>query len=296
MTSTPGDARPEWVSDAMYPFESRYFEAPGGHRMHYVDEGYGAPIVFVHGNPSWSFEFRHLVGGLRDEFRCIAPDHVGFGLSSRSQRREDHHPGAHAERFAALLEQLDVRDATLFLTDWGGPIGLDFARRHPDRVARLVIANTWCWPVADDRHFRMFSLMMRSPVGQFLIKRFNFFVTQVMPRAVGDKAVLTPEVMAHYRNAQPRGWRAACAAFPGYIVGASDWLASIWADREAFAGKPALALWGLRDIAFRREELEVWRSSLADIEAHEFDDIGHFAAEEAPDRILPLLREFMRRA
>ena len=296
MTSTPGDARPEWVSDAMYPFESRFFDAPDGYRMHYVDEGEGAPIVFVHGNPSWSFEFRHLIGGLRDEFRCIAPDHVGFGLSSRSDRREDHHPVAHAERFSALLEQLDVRDATLYLTDWGGPIGLDFARRHPDRVARLVIANTWCWPVADDRHFRMFSFMMRSPVGQFLIKRFNFFVTQVMPHAVGDKAVLTPEVMAHYRNAQPRGYRAACAAFPGHIVGASDWLASIWADREAFTGKPALALWGLRDIAFRREELEVWRSSLADIEAHEFDDIGHFAAEEAPDRILPLLREFMRDA
>ncbi len=163
----------------------------------YVDEGEGSPIVFVHGNPTWSFEFRHLVGGLRDEFRCVALDHIGFGLSSRSTRHEDYHPAAHAERFAALLEHLDVRDATLFLTNWGGPIGLAFARRHPDQVARLVLANTWCWPVSGDRHFRMFSLMMRSWVGQVLIGRFNFFVNQVMPRAVGDRAVLTPEVMLH---------------------------------------------------------------------------------------------------
>lgn len=295
MTSMPAAPRPEWVSDAMFPFESRFFDTPDGHRMHYADEGEGSPIVLVHGNPSWSFEFRHLVGGLRDEFRCIAPDHIGFGLSSRSDQRGDHHPATHAERFVALLEHLDVRDATLFLTDWGGPIGLDFARRHPDRVSRIVIANTWCWPVADDRHFRMFSFMMRSPVGQFLIRRFNAFVRQVMPRAVGDKAVLTPEVMHHYRNAQPRGERAACAALPGHIIGASDWLASIWDDRGAFADKPALALWGLRDIAFRRQELEHWQSALTDVEVHAFEDCGHFLAEEAPERILPLLREFMRR-
>ena len=296
MKPMTGATRPEWVSDALYPFESRFFDTPDGHRMHYLDEGDGAPIVFVHGNPSWSFEYRDVVAGLRDEFRCIAVDHVGFGLSSRSDRGEDHHPAAHAERFTALLEHLDVRDVTLFLSDWGGPIGLDFARRYPERVARLVVANTWCWPVSDDRHFRMFSFMMRSPVGQLLIKRFNVFVTQVMPRAVGDKGVLTPEVMRHYRSAQPGGQRAACAAFPGHIIGASDWLASIWADRAAFVDKPTLALWGLRDIAFRRQELERWQSALADVEVHEFEDVGHFVAEEAPDRILPLLRGFMRRA
>ena len=102
--------------------------------MHFVDEGEGEPIVFVHGNPAWSFEFRHLIKGLRSGFRCVAPDHIGFGLSSRSERSEDHHPESHANSFAALLGHLDLRDLTLFMTDWGGPIGLDFARRHPDRV------------------------------------------------------------------------------------------------------------------------------------------------------------------
>ena len=262
--------------------------------MHYVDEGDGEPVVFVHGNPAWSFEFRHLVAGLRAQNRCIAADHIGFGLSSRSDRSEDHHPRAHAEAFGALLLHLDVRDATLFLTDWGGPIGLDFARRHPERVKRLVIANTWCWPVNRDPHFWFFSSVMSSFVGQYLIKKRNFFVNGVMPKAVADKAILTPEVMSHYRNAQPNPEaRAANAALPGFIVGASEWLQSIWDDRAAFVGKPSLIFWGTKDIAFRTKELERWKSELSQCEAHVFDDCGHFVAEEAPDRVLPALQAFL---
>ena len=87
--------------------------------MHFVDEGEGEPLVFVHGNPTWSFEFRYPIQVLRSEFRCVAPDHIGFGLSSRSARCEDHHPESHAHRFAAFLDYLDLRDITLFMTDWG---------------------------------------------------------------------------------------------------------------------------------------------------------------------------------
>ena len=287
--------RPAWVSDEMFPFESRFVDTPRGHQMHYVDEGAGDPIVFVHGNPAWSFEFRHLIAGLRSEFRCIAADHVGFGLSSRSHRKEDHHPAAHAEAFSALMDDLDVRDVTLFMTDWGGPIGLDFARRFPDRIKQIVISNTWCWPVNRDFHFRFFSSVMASPLGQHLIKRRNFFVNGVMPRAVGNKGALTPETMEHYRKAQPSpDERAANAALPGLIVGATDWLREIWDERSAFTGKPALVLWGNKDIAFRTKELDQWRAELADCEVHEFADCGHFLAEEAPDRILPLLRAFMQ--
>ena len=296
MAHVPSGTRPNWVSDEMYPFESRFFTTGDGHQMHYVDEGAGHPVIFVHGNPSWSFEFRHLISGLRSEFRCIAPDHIGFGLSSRSKRRADHHPAAHAERLGALLDYLDVQDATLFLADWGGPIGLDFARRHPERVKGLVLANTWCWPVSGDIHFIQFSCMMRSWLGQFLIMRFNAFVNKVMPMAVGNKALLTPDVMLHYRNALPT-WaaRSACAALPGHIIGATDWIRSIWDDRQTFTGKPALLFWGAKDIAFRKKELQRWQSELADATVNEFDDCGHFLAEEAPVRILPVLRAFLSR-
>ena len=297
MNPTSSTLRPGWVSDDMYPFESRFFADASGHRMHFVDEGEGEPIVFVHGNPAWSFEFRHAIRKLRSAFRCVAPDHVGFGLSSRSGQREDHRPESHAHRFAALLDDLGLRDITLFMNDWGGPIGLDFARRQPERVRRLVIANTWCWPVGDDFHFKAFSFLMSSWIGQYLIRYRNTFVNTVMPKAMGNRSVLTPEIMAHYRNAQPSpDARAAMAAFPGHIVGAGDWLRSIWDDRAAFADKPALLLWGLQDIAFRGKELEWWKTALPNHELHEFADCGHFLAEEAPDRVVSALRDFMERA
>ena len=285
MNQAASTARPDWVSDEMFPFESRFLTTPSGHRMHCVDEGAGEPVIFVHGNPSWSFEFRHLIEGLRAEYRCVAADHIGFGLSARSDRREDHHPEAHARAFAALIDHLALRDVTLFMTDWGGPIGLDFVRHHPDRVKRIVIANTWCWPVADDRHFTFFSFLMSSWLGQYLIKRRNMFVTRVMPKAVGDTRCLTPEVMAHYCNAQPTPQaRAALAALPGHIVGASDWLPAIWRERATFADKPALILWGHKDIAFRKKELGQWRSALANAEVHEFPDCGHFLGACAAER------------
>ncbi len=285
--------RQDWVSDELFPFESRFFGSQRGH-MHYIDEGQGEPIVFVHGNPSWSFEFRGPVRRLRGQYRCVAPDHIGFGLSDRCQGPDSHHPQAHAENFAALLDHLRLEDVTLYLTDWGGPIGLAFARRYPERVRRIIIANTWCWPVNNDRHFVMFSRMMSSGIGRFMIRRFNFFVNQVMPRAVGDRKILSPEVMRHYRRALP-DWdsRYACAGFPGHIIGASDWLDSIWSEREAFVNKPSLVLWGQKDIAFRPKELGVWQSELTNHQCRTFAQYGHFLAEEAPDSVSHLIADFM---
>ena len=286
--------RPDWVSDELFPFTSRWYHTSDGHRMHYVDEGDGNPVVFLHGNPAWSFEFRHLIRELRGDYRCIAADHIGFGLSSRSDDRLDYHPKAHARRITEFLEHLNASGITLFLTDWGGPIGLEFARRRPERVKKVVIANTWCWSVAGDPHFVRFSWFMRSWVGQFMIKRLNCFVNKVVPKAIGNKAAITPAMMEHYRNALPTTKsREACAALPGHIIGASDWLTEIWDGREAFADKPALIFWGLKDIAFRKKELDRWRESLSNCRVHEYADCGHFLAEEAPERVSPALRAFM---
>ena len=127
-----------------------------------------------------------------------------------------------------------------------------------------------------------------------MIKRLNCFVNKVVPKAIGNKAAITPAMMEHYRKALPTTKsREACAALPGHIIGASDWLTEIWDGREAFADKPALIFWGLKDIAFRKKELDRWRESLSNSRVHEYADCGHFLAEEAPERVSPALRAFM---
>ena len=145
-----------------------------------------------------------------------------------------------------------------------------------------------------DFHFTSFSFIMSSLIGQLFIKHFNIFVNKVMPKSIGNKNVLTEKVMEHYRNAQPSPKeRSACAALPGYIVGVTDWLHKIWSDRKRFIEKSFLILWGLKDIAFRKKELEYWKSELTDFEEHTFEHCGHFLAEEAPEEIIPILQNFM---
>ena len=136
---------------------------------------------------------------------------------------------------------------------------------------------------------------MSSQVGRFLNQRFNFFVTQVMPRAVGDRKVLSPEVMRHYRQAQPdpRVPPGLPPPFLATLIGASDWLESIWSARKSFTDKPCLVLWGHKDIAFRPQELSIWESELTNYVTRNFPQCGHFLAEESPETVSQSIAQFM---
>src|SRR4029077_21135086 len=106
--------------------------------MHYLDEGRGEPLLFVHGNPTWSFYWRTLVTGLSDRYRCIVPDHIGCGLSDKPQGWTYNLQG-HIDNLVQLIDALDLRDITLVVHDWGGPIGMGAALKHADRIKRIVI-------------------------------------------------------------------------------------------------------------------------------------------------------------
>ena len=112
--------------------------------LHYIDEGRGDPVVMVHGTPTWSFLYRHVVKGLSKNYRCIAPDHIGFGLSDKPQGWS-YTIEAQAKNLQVLLDSLDLEDITLVVHDFGGPIGLSYAIENPEKVSRLVIMNTWLW-------------------------------------------------------------------------------------------------------------------------------------------------------
>jgi pimeloyl-ACP methyl ester carboxylesterase len=145
MADTTKGVRPAWVDDELFPFESRFIDIDG-HTVHYVDEGSGPTLLLLHGNPTWSFLWRDVIRALRDDFRCIALDYPGFGLSTPRPGYR-YLPEEHADVVIGFVDALGLKGATLVAQDWGVPIGLATAQRRPGVFDRLVLANTWAWPV-----------------------------------------------------------------------------------------------------------------------------------------------------
>jgi haloalkane dehalogenase len=286
------EAGTDWLDRREYPFASRYFGATAG-RLHYVDEGTGPPIVFVHGNPAWSFEFRHQIRALSASHRCLAADHLGFGLSDKPYSFS-YLPEAHAENLARWLESLDLHDLTLVVQDWGGPIGLAYAIAHPERVRNLVISNTWMWSVSRDPRFRLFSAIMGGPIGRYRIRRSNYFVREVMRGAFGDPRQLTPAVHEQYLRplAAPED-RKGSWVFPKQIIGSSEWLGGLWSRRDRLAGHSALFAWGTKDFGFGEKELGRWRGVFPDATVVRYPGVGHWLAEERPAEFTAAIRDFL---
>lgn len=283
----------DWIDREAYPFASHHLEVPAG-RMHFIDEGAGSPVVMIHGNPTWSFLYRHLIKRLRSGYRCVAMDHIGFGLSDKPPDWS-YLPQEHARNLALLIEKLDLEQITLVVQDWGGPIGLSYAVDRPENVARLVIMNSWAWPVDRDPYYIAFSALMGGPIGRLLIRRCNVFATQVMRRAFGDPDKLTPELHAQYLHALPSPeTRKGSYVFPGQITGATPWLRGIWDHLSALRDHPTLIAWGMKDIAFRKKELRRWQRAFPRAETMRLPGAGHFVQEEAPDELAEAVLRFLK--
>lgn len=286
---------PDWLDRDEYPFTPRRFETADG-AISYVDIGEGRPIVFVHGTPTWSFLYRRFIREFSRDHRCVAPDHLGFGLSDKPEGAP-YRPADHARRLAALLDALDLRDITLVVHDFGGPIGLSYAIENPDRVRNLVVFNTWMWATRDDFRTRAMAAVLGSRFGKWLYLDHNFTASALVKAAFADKSKLTPLIHRHYvsvasRPAERYGqWR-----LVRELVDSSEWYDSLWNRRGRIASKPALILWGMKDIAFRPRDLERWQAALTSVQVVRFAQVGHFPQEEAPDGAIAAMREMIDRS
>lgn len=281
--------KPGWLDRQEYPFESHFFSTPHG-IMHYVDEGSGDPVVFVPGNPSWSFEARNMIKSLAGQFRCIAVDHLGFGLSEKPSSFS-YMPQEHARNLEALLESLKLEKITMIVGDWGGPVGLSYAIQHPGKIKSIIITNTWLWSVRNDLYYQGFSGFMGGPVGRWLIRNRNFFAQNVVHAAFGDKKKLTALIHRHYLEQFPNPEeRKGNWVFPGQIIGASDWLQSLWEQRQVLNDKIAVIAWGEKDIAFREKELKTWIAAFPKARVLRFSNSGHFLPEENPEELADEVR------
>ena len=283
-----------WVDRNEYPFTSKFIKLSAG-TMHYIDEGNGDILLFLHGNPVWSFTFRKLITELKKSYRCIAIDHFGFGLSDKPSDFS-YLPKDHSAALEEFINVLGLRDITLVVNDWGGPIGLHYAVKHPDNIKKLIVFNTFMWSVREDKHYERFSSFMGGKLGKFLNLRFNFFGHVVMSMAFGDSSRLDKKSKYQLtRHVQTPKERKGIWIFPREIIGSSEWLNSIWERRSNIESKPALLIWGMRDIAFRLQELNRFEDFLKNSEVIKLDDVGHYVQDEAGERLFRPIRNFLSR-
>ncbi len=291
-TQDPAAAR-DGIDRRAYPFTDRWFQLPAG-RMHFVDEGHGPAVLFVHGTPTWSFEWRHLIRALRHTHRCIAVDHLGFGLSDRPAGFS-YTPEAHAGNFAAFVDSLGLDDVTLVVHDFGGPIALPVCLDPRRRVSRLVLVNTWMWSFAGDRDMERKARIARSGLGRFLYRRINFSLRVLMPSAYGDRRRLDRHVHQQYlgRFPDPASRERVLWSLARSLLGSGRWFDSLWQERDRLAGLPALVLWGLADPAFRPHLLARWRKTLPYARVIEYPGAGHWPHEEIPAQVTRDLTDWL---
>jgi haloalkane dehalogenase len=286
-------AMPAWVDRDAFPFRSRFLEAVPGKRVHYIDEGQGDVILFVHGTPTWSFEWRHCVRALSETHRCIAMDNLGFGLSDRP-REFDYAPESHARVLRAFVERMGLNDITLVVHDFGGPIGLPLALERPSAVRRLVVLNSWMWSFDDDREMIRKARMASGAVGRLLYRYANLSLRVLMPYAFADRTTLTPRIrqqyLAPFRDPESRErvlWPLARA-----ILESSRHYDALWRMRDRLASVPALVVWGMKDPAFPPEQLTRWTTVLPQATMLELP-VGHWPQEESPGEVVRGIRAFL---
>ena len=287
---------PDWLH-ALYPFTPATVLTPGGARMSFVDTGEGdEAALMLHGNPTWSFYYRRLVGELRGRFRCVVPDHVGMGLSDKPQdyaytlrRRIDD--------VEALVGSLGLKRFHLVVHDWGGAIGFGLAARHPEWIHRIVILNTAAFPL--DRMPARIGLCRLPGPGTWLVRGLNGFAAPATWMAMHRRALSETEKRAYLWPYDSWANRVAIDGFVKDIPMSPDHRS--WAalkEAEAVIPKlhdrPTLICWGGRDFCFNDAFYRQWRERMPHAQTLYLADAGHYVLEDAPNDVIPRVVEFLR--
>lgn len=280
------------VPHSLFPVEHRFLEMRGTH-IHYVDEGSGETLLLLHGNPSWSFLYHKIISALRHEFRCVAPDLPGYGLSGVPPGFT-FTPAEHSQMLEAFVDRLELRDLTIMVQDWGGPIGLGLAGRRPALVQRLIIGNTFAWPLDGEARIRFFSAVMGGPLGRSLTRLFNFVPRFFFWRGLARRP--SPEVLQMYLAPwRDPARRIAAVIAPRQLIAASPYLAEVEASLRQLSDRPALIVWGTKDFAFGEKDRVRFERMFPHHETVLLNEASHFLQEDAGEVIAEAFRNFRHR-
>ncbi len=284
----------------LYPFSSRYMKIRG-FDCHYVDEGAGEPLVMLHGNPTWSFYFRSLIKGFSDRFRCVAPDHIGCGLSEKpSEGQYDFRLKSRVEDLEDLLDRLGIKEnITLVLHDWGGMIGSAFAARHPEKIKRLVILNTAAFFLPGKKKLPVRLKIMRDLTffAKPAVLYLNLFAISALRMASrkGLPMEVKKGLVAPYDT--PKNRLAILKFVQDIPLNASDPSYSTvdYTQKSLYLlkGKPMIICWGTKDFVFDENFLLEWRKRFPEAEIHRFQGAGHYVLEDEPEEVRDRIERFL---
>jgi len=281
-----------------FPFTPHYHER-NGFQMHFVDEGSGEPIVLVHGDPAWGYLYRNFIPSLSSHHRCIVPDHMGMGKSSVPQEPYPYRLQHHIANLENLLVYLNLRNITLVLHDWGGPVGLGFAIRHPERIKRLILMNTWAFAPWPGGPFPRLLEMIRSARGEKFVLEKNGYLEPALLGTTFHTENLTQVVMDAYRAPFPTPEsRLALLCWTRDIpVAETDpshaQMKRIEHALPQFIDTPVLLVWGMKDPVLSKPVLRIWQHVYPHATTCEIDDASHFLQEDAAERIVDWIEEFL---
>lgn len=292
MSITGDRTEATWLDDSLYPFVSRYVHVDGG-RMHYIDEGQGEPIVFVHGFPTWSIMWRGMIRDLSMKHRCIAMDHIGFGLSDKPETWS-YVPQAHAQNFRKLLEHVGIGPFSLVVHDFGGPMALSYAVENPHRVKRIVVLNSFMWSLKSDETVQRFSAKVHGPIGKLAMTMTNAGLNRLLRGMIVQRQKVAPKIYGQYsgpftKASERHGPHALAMSY----IDASPWLFDLWTKRESLANKPMQILWGMKDGVLTHAHLDKWRTHWPGADVVTFPECGHLVCEEQAKEAQAALYMFM---
>ncbi len=283
---------PKWLDTKEYPFSSHFLKTQWG-KIHYIDEGKGETILFVHGTPTWSFVYRNYIKELSKHYRCIALDHLGFGLSDKPK----HFPGTpqlHSENLKLLIDTLQLKDITLVVHDFGGPIGLSQAIAHPDNIKRIVMFNTWLWETKNDHDAQKINKILHSWLGNLIYLNTNFSPKILLKKAFYEKKYLSKNIHQQYQKPfSNKSSRYGLLKIGKSLIGSSDWYQQQWNRMHKIKTKPILILWGNKDEFIKNHHLEKWKENLENKTIFNFNT-GHFVQEEAFENSLIKIKNWLQ--
>ncbi len=287
--STTGQA---WLDTELYPFESNFIELSAG-RMHYIDQGEGDLILFVHGTPTWSFLYRDMIKALSKNYRCVAIDHLGFGLSDKPEDF-DGKAESHSANLSEFINRLGLDKITLVVHDFGGPIGLGAGIRQSEKMEKIILMNTWLWETKSNPKVVKLDNFLRSTLGKFLYLRMNFSPKVLLKKGFSDKSNLGRKLHKQYVYPFPdKKSRFSLLKLAKSLLGSSEWYQEQYEHLYKLESKPWLILWGLKDEYITKEYLERWKTIIPKASVREYD-CGHFLQEEKPSEVIQEIDSFMK--